>query len=172
MIKINVAQIKRRLVGEKVLAYDLDPRELDISPEELRVLGKVRLEGSLTNAGDVLLLQADLSAEVRRSCDRCLKEFVAVTEARVVEKFYPAGAENVEDGALVYDSDVLDITEPLREGLLLAEPMRALCKEDCMGLCSACGRDLNEGDCGCDRVSLDPRLAALKQFYEKRFTEN
>ena len=72
--------------------------------------------------------------------------------------------QNIEKDAFVYDSDVLDITEPLRESLLLAEPMQALCKEDCQGLCTVCGADLNDGDCGCDKVSVDPRLAALKQF--------
>lgn len=166
MLKINVAQIKRRLVSVKPLAYELDPEELDISPEELAVIGRIRLEGSVTNAGDVLLLEARLTATVRRACDRCLKEFDALTEACVVEKFYPPGADSLEEDALVYDSDVLDITEPLREGLLLSEPMRALCRQDCRGLCCVCGADLNEGDCGCARVSVDPRLAALKRFLE------
>lgn len=164
MIKINVAEIKKRLVGEKTLAYDLSPAELEITPAELAVEGTVRLEGSISNAGDVLLLQTCMTAKVQRTCGRCLKEFMAVTKAEVVEKFYPASAENIENDAFVYDSDVIDITEPLREGLLLAEPIQALCKPDCRGLCPVCGADLNDGDCGCDRFTVDPRLAALKQF--------
>ncbi len=164
MIKINVAEIKKRLVGEKTLAYDLTTDELEINSDELAVEGTVRLEGFISNAGDVLLLQAKLSARVKRVCGRCLKEFTAVTKAEIVEKFYPASAENIENDAFVYDSDVIDITEPLREGLLLAEPIQALCKPDCRGLCPVCGADLNDGDCGCDRFTVDPRLAALKQF--------
>lgn len=164
MIKINVAEIKRRLVGEKTLAYDLTPEELDIQSKDMDIIGDIRCDGSISNAGDVLLLQVAMSARVRRTCGRCLKEFTAVTKAEVVEKFYPASAENVENDAFVYDSDVIDITEPLREGLLLAEPMQALCKPDCRGLCPVCGADLNDGDCGCDRSTVDPRLAALKQF--------
>ncbi len=164
MIKINVAEIKKRLVGAKSLDFDLEPAELEISPEELAIEGTVRCEGEITNAGDVLLLHAVLKAQVHRVCGRCLKEFTAQTEAEVIEKFYPPSAENIEKDAFVYDSDVLDITEPLREGLLLAEPLQALCKPDCRGLCPKCGADLNEGDCGCDRFSIDPRLAALKQF--------
>ena len=128
------------------------------------VVGTVRAEGCISNAGDVLLLEAELSAQVRRTCGRCLKEFTAVTKADVLEKFYPASAENIEKDAFVYDSDIVDVTEPLRESLLLAEPIQALCKEDCKGLCPVCGADLNSGDCGCDRFSVDPRLAALKQF--------
>lgn len=164
MIKINVAQIKKRLVGEKSFAFELTPAELEISPQEMAIDGTVQLTGSISNAGDVLLLQAVMEAKVQRTCGRCLKEFTGVTKAEVVEKFYPASAENIENDAFVYDSDVIDITEPLREGLLLAEPMQALCKPDCRGLCPVCGADLNDGDCGCDRLTVDPRLAALKQF--------
>ncbi|WP_299448030.1 DUF177 domain-containing protein [uncultured Phascolarctobacterium sp.] len=164
MIKINVAQIKKRLVGEKSLVFELTPAELEISPQEMAIDGTVQLTGSISNAGDVLLLQAVMEAKVQRTCGRCLKEFLGVTKAEIVEKFYPASAENIENDAFVYDSDVIDITEPLREGLLLAEPMQALCKPDCRGLCTVCGADLNDGDCGCDRLTVDPRLAALKQF--------
>lgn len=164
MIRINVAEIKKRLVGEKTFTYDLTPEELEIKSDELAVEGAVKTVGRMSNAGDVLLLEATMSAQVRRTCGRCLKEFTAVTKAEVVEKFYPAGAENIEQDAFVYDSDVIDITEPLREGLLLAEPMQALCKQDCRGLCPVCGADLNDDDCGCERFSVDPRLAALKQF--------
>lgn len=164
MIRINVAEIKKRLVGEKTFAYDLTPEELEIKSDELKIEGTVKTEGRMSNAGDVLLLKAVMSARVHRICGRCLKEFTAVTKAEAVEKFYPAGAENIEQDAFVYDSDVIDITKPLREGLLLAEPMQALCKQDCRGLCPVCGADLNDGDCGCERFSVDPRLAALKQF--------
>lgn len=164
MIKVNVAEIKKRLVGQKTFAFDLTPDELEITSSEVEILGTIKTEGSISNAGDVLLLEATMSAQVRRTCGRCLKEFTAVTKAEVLEKFYPTSAENIEKDAFVYDSDVINITEPLRESLLLAEPMQALCKEDCQGLCPSCGADLNEGDCGCDKVSVDPRLAALKQF--------
>ncbi len=164
MIKINVAEIKKRLVGEKTLAYELSPAELEIKPSELLIEGTVKLKGNISNTGDVLLLQAVMTARVQRTCGRCLKEFTGVTRAEVVEKFYPASAEHIENDAFVYDSDVIDITEPLREGLLLAEPMQALCKPDCRGLCPVCGADLSDGDCGCDRFTVDPRLAALKQF--------
>ncbi len=164
MIKINVAEIKKRLVGEKALAFELSPAELEITPAEMAIEGTVSVNGTMSNAGDVLLLQAVLVAKVQRTCGRCLKGFTSVVQAEVIEKFYPASAEHIENDAFVYDSDVIDITEPLREGLLLAEPMQALCKPDCRGLCPVCGADLNDGDCGCDRFTVDPRLAALKQF--------
>ena len=164
MIKINVAEIQKKMVGEKSLRFDLTAQELEIAPQELDILAPIALQGTMSNTGDVLLLQAVLQTTVKRMCGRCLKEFSADTRAEVIEKFYPVGTEQIEDDAFVYDSDVIDITEPLRESLLLAEPIQALCKEDCRGLCPVCGADLNDGDCGCDRFTVDPRLAALKQF--------
>lgn len=164
MIKINVAEIKKRLVGSKKLSYTLTPADLEITEDELKITAPIILEGMVENAGDVILLKAGVATETERICGRCLKVFTAPLNAEVVEKFYPAGAENIENDAFVYESDLLDITEPVRESLLLAVPLQSLCRDDCRGLCPVCGADRNEGDCGCDAASVDPRLAALKQF--------
>lgn len=164
MIRINVAEIKKRLVGSKTFAYELTPDELDITDTDLRVTAPIQVEGVVENAGDVILLKADVKTEIERTCGRCLKVFTEPLAAQVVEKFYPAGAENIENDAFIYESDLLDITEPVRESLLLAVPLQSLCREDCRGLCPVCGADRNEGDCGCDATTVDPRLAALKQF--------
>ncbi|PWM76466.1 MAG: DUF177 domain-containing protein [Phascolarctobacterium sp.] len=164
MIRINVAEIKKRLVGSKNFSYELTPDELNIMETDLKVTAPIILEGMVENAGDVILLKADVKTEIERTCGRCLKVFTEPLAAQVVEKFYPAGAENIENDAFIYESDLLDITEPVRESLLLAVPLQSLCREDCRGLCPVCGADRNEGDCGCDTTTVDPRLAALKQF--------
>ena len=164
MIKINVAEIRKHLTGKKLLQFEAEPAELDIIETELSITGKVRIEGEISNVGDVLLLKARVSAAVNRVCSRCLKEFTAESSADVLEKFYPSGSPGVENDAYVYEADIVDITEPLRESLLLAEPLRALCKEDCLGICPVCGADRNVHPCSCDSSSIDRRLAALKQF--------
>ena len=152
MIRINVAEIKKRLVGSKEFSYELTPDELGITEADLKITAPVVLKGMVENAGDVILLKAEAATEIERTCGRCLKVYTEKLNAQVVEKFYPAGAENIENDAFIYESD------------LLAVPLQALCREDCRGLCPVCGADRNEGDCGCDTTSVDPRLAALKQF--------
>ena len=164
MIKINVAEIRRHLTGKKPLQFDAEPAELDITETELSIDGKIRIDGEISNVGDVLLLQARVSTSVNRMCSRCLKEFTADSSAEVVEKFYPSGSPGVEKDAYVYEADIVDITEPLRESLLLAEPLKVLCKEGCLGICPVCGTDRNVHPCSCDTGAIDPRLAALKQF--------
>lgn len=63
----------------------------------------------------------------------------------------------------MYAGKTIDLGLALREQVLLALPPSPLCKEDCKGLCPKCGKDLNDGECGCDRTVADPRWAALKQ---------
>jgi uncharacterized protein len=46
--------------------------------------------------------------------------------------------------------------------------MRLLCDEDCKGLCDRCGKPLRDGDCGCEKKEIDPRLAILKKWAEKQ----
>ena len=62
-----------------------------------------------------------------------------------------------------YTNKTIDLAPAMREQVLLALPPSPLCDEECKGLCPKCGKDLNEGDCGCDRRIADPRWAALKQ---------
>ena len=64
MIKINVAEIRRHLTGMKRLQFDAEPAELEIAETELPVAGKVRIDGEISNVGEVLLLKARVSAKV------------------------------------------------------------------------------------------------------------
>ncbi len=73
MIKINVAEIKKRLVGKKDFSYELKPAELNITEADLPLTGTVTVKGTISNAGDVLLLEAMVEAMVNRTCGRCLK---------------------------------------------------------------------------------------------------
>lgn len=61
-----------------------------------------------------------------------------------------------------YSGKTIDLAPALREQLLLALPPPPLCKEECKGLCSACGADLNQTDCGHAQKAPDLRWAALK----------
>jgi uncharacterized protein len=64
----------------------------------------------------------------------------------------------------VFDGKVIDLDPLVREQLLLCLPMNALCREDCRGLCTQCGQNLNEKQCGCESKFVDPRFAALKNI--------
>ena len=118
-------------------------------------------------------LVGEVRTTIELSCGRCLEEF----EMPVAESFdvlylpnTPAGSAEermVEDDDLstaFYEDNVIDLGQLMQEQCYLAVPMKPLCREDCRGLCSECGTNLNSGSCECRQTWVDPRLAVLDQL--------
>jgi len=170
----NVAQLLKAPVGtaQRVDLDSEDQLELDDDTAQLAgaVSGKVRLHR--TNQGVFVDGTADVPVELE--CTRCLKKFTTVIPVPIRELFYPT--IDVETGVpvpspvdddLSYPIDhnhVLDLREAIRQNLLLALPMKALCRENCAGLCPQCGQDLNEGSCDCVFEVEDDRFSSLRQL--------
>ena len=95
-------------------------------------------------------------------CDRCLAEGEREITLDFSEDYAKTPGET--DEAVRYDGDAIMLDDLVRDTLLVAEPLRELCKSDCKGLCPVCGQNLNEGTCGCDSFVPDPRLAALESL--------
>ena len=70
------------------------------------------------------------------------------------------------DELILVESQEIDLDELVMSDLLLTLPMKHLCREDCKGLCAQCGKNLNEGDCGCKKKPVDPRLEALRKLLD------
>lgn len=138
-------------------------------PTEFYAAGAARLKGRATKMGREVLVQAKATVPLRGQCKRCLcsvnlEEQVEVTRTWVPRDNPPK--ETVDEDT--YEGKEIDLSPAVREQVLLSVPASPLCREDCNGLCPACGKDLNEGDCGCDRTVIDPRWAALKGIQLKK----
>jgi uncharacterized protein len=66
------------------------------------------------------------------------------------------------------DGREIDLSEAVRQYILLAMPMKPLCREDCAGLCPRCGCNRNIDSCDCSDSGVDPRFAVLAKFYKDR----
>lgn len=126
---------------------------------------------TLSRAGDVTWVRGEVGTEVTLLCARCARPF-AHRLVGIFREGYRAGAAEAEHRAeggsgavvLALATPLLDVTELVRQHLVLAVPMAPLCRPDCRGLCPTCGADRNEGDCGCSADAVDPRLEALRRF--------
>ncbi len=129
--------------------------------------------------GDNVFARGRLKAWVELACSRCLVNVKHEIDEEIMVTFLPGGMVPNEDGSeaeeddegegeaedtYAYEGEEIDVEPLLRERLVLAVPFAPLCKTDCLGLCSACGANRNDSECGCDRKVVDPRLAALKDF--------
>ena len=123
-----------------------------------------------TNLG--VLVEGVLAGSVTVECTRCLRPVTIPVTVALEEEFKPTvdvlrGAYvpvDEEDAALLIDEHhVLDISEVLRQAVLLEVPMQVLCRPDCAGLCQTCGQDLNEGPCDCPDEDIDRSLGATQR---------
>ena len=133
------------------------------------IAGRVRL--LRTNRG--ILASADLHAALDLECSRCLREVVYPVELRFQEEYLPAldiatgrplPTDDEPDVARLTDHHELDLEPPVRDAILLAEPIAPVCRADCPGLCIVCGLRLDEGQHDHPDDDIDPRLEALRGF--------
>ncbi len=126
--------------------------------------GDLHAVGKVFNEAGILTLEGVLSAEMTCVCDRCGKEFDSVKVMDISARISDGESDDPE--AFVLDGDKLDLDEVLSTIFLLDMETKFLCREDCKGLCSRCGADLNLGPCNCKK-QIDPRLAVLEQLLDK-----
>ncbi len=127
--------------------------------------------------GEMVEVEGSVATVVRLVCSRCLQEFETPLESRFALTFArevprvteEEGDEEVELeaedlGLVIFSGDEIDLSDSIQEQVIMALPMRPLCREECRGLCPQCGADLNQATCGCaPPVSLG-KFAALKDF--------
>ncbi|MBR2781826.1 MAG: DUF177 domain-containing protein [Oscillospiraceae bacterium] len=128
----------------------------------------VAFKGEIRNTAGVLILNGRLKSTLHCICDRCLKPFEKELD-QPVEAVLTTEIQDEEAAdawTFLLDGEEADLDEILDAAFVLNMDSQLLCREDCKGLCSRCGKDLNEGPCGCKK-EIDPRLAVLAQLLEK-----
>jgi len=121
-------------------------------------------------------LKGKLATSLEVPCARCLDPVALPVERSFDLLYRPLGTDAGHEELSVtdaeaeigyYQGDGLLLEDALREQVLLAVPLKTVCREDCKGLCSHCGKNWNEGACSCADEIEDPRWAALKEIRGK-----
>lgn len=131
----------------------------------------VRLRGSVTDHSGVITLSAQAEARVHTHCARCGRpvEYDKATPVDfVLVRSLANGEDEQSDELFLVESDTVELDDILIPELILDMEMTVLCREDCKGLCPKCGKNLNEGPCGCDLRQSDPRLAVLQKLLDQQ----
>ncbi|MBV9183452.1 MAG: DUF177 domain-containing protein [Acidobacteria bacterium] len=171
-------------------AHPIEFRE-EIPPGAIEFGPEIRQKGKLESSGRAQLVQehhgkhelindirirGEFSITVELSCARCLEAIGREVTKKFDLLYRPQGADGGREELSVtaaeaevgyYQGGGLLLEDVLREQILLALPLKAICREDCRGLCVHCGRNLNLEQCGCAEPFEDPRWSALKDIREK-----
>jgi uncharacterized protein len=167
MLQINVSQQLKETIGS-IRNYEVNGI-VEIEGGNCIVQGETRL--MRTDRG--IMAKGTLHTGIELTCSRCLRLFSCPLSLSIEEEYFPTtdvftGASLSlpdEPGCFTIDEhNILDLTEAIRQYALLAIPMKPLCREDCAGLCPACGGNLNQAPCNCPPKSADPRWSELSKI--------
>ncbi len=172
------------------LSGDLTGEQLGLADTDVALRGTVAVGLDLRAVDRTICVTGVVEGTAIRQCVRCLKNFddpVAFSvraayerEMKVVpptvqrevphKKKAPPAVEpkpEPDDELYYYAGDHLELAPMLREQLILAAPMHPLCTDNCRGLCVRCGKDLNEGPCGCTEVPAGNPFQVLRRVKEQ-----
>lgn len=126
----------------------------------------VSVVGQAENIAGMLRLQFDLTTTLSAVCDRCGARLIFRTRFRSSVCSLRSWRKTTTTISCCWDNGTVDLSELARETFILNMPSKTLCREDCRGLCSGCGVNLNYEKCRCKK-EVDPRLAALAKLLEQ-----
>jgi uncharacterized protein len=147
-------------------------RSLQATPEEIgldsRFTKEIKVEATLEKTSRQLYLRVEFKTGGVFTCDRCLEEF----EREVLSGYglvyltedHAEAGENEEVQVISPDTNYIDLGEDVRQFAILALPQKMLCREDCAGLCSTCGTNLNRARCDCAHEQPDSRWSQLQKI--------
>ena len=146
--------------------YELDITDISIDGI-FPFTSPVSVAAKAVNRASLVTLTLDCEFSYRRPCDRCGKEVSGTARERYSHRLVQTLVDETNDDYIETPDFTLELDEVVISDIILSYPQKFLCAQDCRGLCPQCGADLNEGECGCDRQSADPRLEILKQLMKE-----
>jgi uncharacterized protein len=173
-MRYNVSQLLKEGVGatrRRTIAGDLyDIDELNHGP--IHVEGEL----ALVRTPKGILATGEAHMTIRQVCRRCTEPTTAEVEFDIEEEFIPSidiltGASlpitDEDEPELVIDEHhILNMTEVLRQYVVVASTSARLCSPTCKGLCATCGASLNTEQCDCKQDAIDPRMSVLAQLLD------
>ena len=163
---------------------EFGPGEIDLG-EDIRQRGSLKADGRADLVEEHhgkrqriedIRLQGSFFTSLEVACARCLEPVVHDVARNFDLLYRPLGTDagtpersvNAADTEIgYYQGEGLLLEDALREQVLLALPLKAICREDCKGLCPHCGLNLNVEQCSCAEPIEDPRWSALKEIRDK-----
>jgi uncharacterized protein len=146
-----------------------------IQSGEVVLTSPVCVEITAAHEFDHVRVNGRVDAGIRLACSRCLAEYEDRIGSTFVLFYTKAqGADTDQDEevelsetdlvSVTYRGDEIDLIPEVDEQIVMELPLKPLCSDQCRGLCSSCGTDLNLADCGCSRDAPALTFSVLKDL--------
>ncbi len=156
-LRVNAVELLRSPGSVRDVVVTLPAAAVGV--DDSRVSGDTEIALTATSGVDGIVVHGTVSTPWRGQCRRCLRDVSGVAVAQVDEIYQH---DPRLDDAVEIVGDQIDLAPVVREYVLLDLPEAPLCRDECAGICPACGADRNEAPCECDATVTDLRWAALE----------
>lgn len=169
-MKLRVSNISESGVHIKALEepeWLVNLPELCSEGEGIRFLSKIGIDLQVTRVLKEVTVTGNVHLSIQTSCSRCVEPVRIELSPYVSLVLSPADKISDEDDDLeheTYRDDEIDLSNYLMEQIAISLPIKVVCNEDCKGLCTICGTNLNQETCTCESEKVNPRFAILKNL--------
>jgi uncharacterized protein len=160
-LQVNAAELLRRPGSERRIELEATIADVGLEDPRFAADAPVSVDLHLEALTDGLVVDGEVRSRWHAECRRCLEPIDGDVRVAVHELYQ---REVTDQDAFPIVGELIDLTEMVREVLLIDAPAAPLCRPDCAGLCPTCGKDLKAGPCDCAQPVADPRWAALDQL--------
>ena len=175
-MKLDLNEVATHL-GKRI-RYEIDESPIVDEESGLKCVAPIKGEVTFSNTGTHIVARGGFTTSIELECARCLEKFRGKVASPVEEELElpvplvelegdEAEEPPVKELEGIFVDNVLDITELLRQDILLAVPVKPICSDTCKGLCPHCGKNLNQGPCECPQGEVDSALAKLGSLLEE-----
>jgi uncharacterized protein len=159
VLVVNIGPIRDESGASLQAELSCDGSQFGQPTEDVEFSSPVRVSAEVTCVGSEFVVKGRVSGTLGCACSRCLAPTPFKFNVPLVERYRELderGDQESDDEVRSFTGDGLDLTDSVRDAVVLALPLRVLCRDDCAGLCPMCGIDLNTSSCGCSAPIVSP----------------
>ena len=143
-MRIKVEKIRDKAIE---IEEEIPASSWDLNSADITFVNSILLKSKFFRVGDEIVAQTLVTTHRDIVCSRCLQQ-----TRQIVEQSFTRSYKDSEVG------ESLEINDDIREEMLLNFPMQVLCRQDCKGICSRCGVNLNHQECDCREAETLEKL--------------
>ncbi len=169
-MQINLSELISTDYKVQDFSVPIELTDVTLDGECYPLLEKQPFQMTVRNDGrSVLSLVGMFDITLDIPCSRCLtsvptKIMVKFDQAIDFNRLREGETDDIDETGFIEENS-LDVDRFVHNEILIHFPTKTLCQDGCRGLCIRCGANLNQGECGCDRVSQDPRMSAIRDIF-------
>ena len=165
-LRIRISQLSEGIHNYQLISH---PSELGLAENFQET---IRVDVSLEKTKRELYLRVQVSTKAKYQCDRCSDDFdlPIQTSYNICYVYDEKDSEFLPDDemrTIHIGTPYLELVDDVRDSILLAVPMKLICKKDCEGLCPHCGVNRNNEQCSCAEEHTDSRFDVLRTMITK-----